>query len=82
MDGPRRRGARREDQLATGQGAQRGAARGRAAAFRQRAGDTGRAEGADDPRLLHASAAPVSVRSRRGGPFRGARRGVDLPIAE
>ena len=39
-----------------------------------RAGDAGRAEGADHPRLLHAAAAPVSVRGQRRRALRRARR--------
>ena len=41
-----------------------GAACRRAAAVRARAGDAGRPEGADHPRLLHAAAASVSVRGQ------------------
>ncbi len=46
-----------------------------AAAVRPGAGDAGRPEGADHPRLLHAAAAPVSVRGQRRRALRGARRG-------
>ena len=46
----------------------------RAPAVRDGAGDAGRAEGADHPRLLHAAAAPVSVRGRCRGALRGAGR--------
>ena len=52
----------------------RRAARARAAAVRAGAGDAGRPEGADHPRLLHAAAAPVSVRGQCRGALRGARR--------
>ena len=38
------------------------------------AGDAGRPQGADHPRLLHAAAAPVPVRGQCGGALRGARR--------
>ena len=51
-----------------------GAAGACAPAVCARAGDAGRPEGADHPRLLHPAAAPVSVRGERRGAFRGARR--------
>ena len=50
------------------------AARAGAPAVRAGARDAGRAEGADHPRVLHAAAAPVSVRGGRGGALRGAER--------
>jgi ATP-dependent helicase/nuclease subunit A len=50
-----------------------GKPRSRAPAFRGCAGNAGRAEGADHPRLLHAPAAPVPVRGRRRSTLRGAR---------
>ena len=53
----------------------RRAARAGAPAVRAGAGDAGRAQGADHPRLLHAAAAPVSVRGQCRRAFRGARRG-------
>ena len=46
----------------------------RAAAVRAGAGDAGRPEGADHPRLLHPAAAPVPVRGQCRGALRGARR--------
>ena len=49
-----------------------GAARARAAAVRAGARYAGRPEGADHPRVLHAAAAPVSVRGGRRGALRGA----------
>ena len=45
-----------------------------AAAFCPRAGDAGRSQGADHPRLLHAASASVSVRSERRRPLHRARR--------
>ena len=53
----------------------RGAARAGAAAVCRGAGDARRPQGADHPRLLHAAAAPVSVRGQCRGALRGARRG-------
>src|SRR5215831_799128 len=50
------------------------AARVRAAAVRLRARHAGRAQGADDPRVLHPAAASVPVRGQRAGALRGARR--------
>ena len=52
----------------------RQAARAGAAAVRAGAGDAGRAEGADHPRLLHAAPASVPVRGQCRGALRGARR--------
>ena len=63
LDHARRRGARRGDP-ATGSSASTPAARAGAAAVRRGAGDAGRPEGADHPRLLHAAAAPVPVRGQ------------------
>ena len=42
--------------------------------FASRAGDAGRAEGADHPRAVHAAAAAVSVRGQCAGALRRARR--------
>ena len=56
--------------LATGKTAGCSPARACAAAVRQRAGDAGRTESADHPRLLHPAAAPVPVRGRCRGAFR------------
>ena len=60
--------------LATGKAPDAAQRATRAASVCQRTGNAGRTEGADHPRILHAPAAPVSVRGRRGGSFRGARR--------
>ena len=46
----------------------------RAQTVRLRAGDAGRAEGADHPRAVHAAAAAISVRGQRAGALRRARR--------
>ena len=74
MDRARRRGARRGDRRDLGRRARRATrARGRGGCS-PGAGDAGRPEGADHPRLLHAAAASVSVRGRRRGALRGAGR--------
>ena len=73
MDRARRRRARQGDRArpAPGRiGAKQRAAG--AAAVRAGAGDAGRPEGADHPRLLHAAAAAVSVRGQCRGALRGA----------
>ena len=54
----------------TGKQADARTARAGAAAVRLGAGDAGRAEGADHPRLLHAAAASVSVRGQCRGALR------------
>ena len=51
-------------------------ARAGAPAIRLRAGDAGRPEGADHPRLLHAAAAPVPVRGQCRGAFHRAGRSL------
>ena len=51
------------------------AARARPAPVRRRAGDAGRPEGADHPRLLHAAASAISVRGQRAGALPRAGRG-------
>ncbi len=65
-------GARRRDREDRRPPAGASAARARAAAVRAGARYTGRPEGTDHPRLLHAAAAPVPVRSGRRGALRGA----------
>ncbi len=52
-----------------------------APAVRLGAGNAGRLEGADHPRLLHAAAAPVSVRGQCGGALFRAGRGLDRAAA-
>ncbi len=52
-----------------------------AAAVRARAGNAGRAEGADHPRLLHPASAPVSVRGQCRRALQRARRGRADPAA-
>ena len=76
MDHAGRRRARRSDRASTGEKPRDArAARSAPAAVRLGAGNAGRPEGADHPRLLHPAAASVSVRGQRGGALRGARRG-------
>ena len=53
----------------------------RAAAVRLGAGDARRPQGADHPRLLHAAAAPVPVRSQCRRALHRAGRGFHVPIA-
>ena len=55
--------------------------RARATTVRLRAGDAGRAESADHPRLLHAAAASVSVRGQCRRALHRARRGDDHATA-
>ena len=62
--------------LSTGRKPGAGAARAGAPAVRLGAGDAGRPEGADHPRLLHAAAAPVSVRGQCRRALHRARRGA------
>ncbi len=67
--------------LATGSKPERRAARAGAPAVRLRAGDAGRPEGADHPRLLHAAAAPVPVRGQCRRALHRAGRGRDHAVA-
>ena len=81
LDRARRRRARRGDRALDRRQARRRAARAGAPAVRLRAGDAGRPEGADHPRLLHAAAAPVSVRGQCRRPLHRAGRGRDHAAA-
>ena len=67
--------------LSTGKTPSADAARAGTAAVRLGAGDAGRAEGADHPRLLHAAAAPVPVRGQCRRALHRARRGLDHAAA-
>ena len=67
----------KRDQARTGNASRAGAARPGAPPVRHGAGNAGRAEGADHPRLLHAAAASVSVRGQCGRALRRARRSRD-----
>ena len=75
MDDARRRRARaRRSQSLQGRAPTADEMRAGAAALRQGAGDAGRAEDPDDPCLLRAAAARVSVRGERARPVHRARR--------
>ena len=70
----RRCGARRRDPRGRASRAQCQTAAARPRIVRRRAGNAGRAEGADHPRALHPAAAAISVRGQRAGALCGARR--------
>ena len=70
----RRRRARRGDPRGRHRASRRTLAQGGAQTVRLRAGDAGRAEGADHPRAVHAAAAAISVRGQCAGALCRARR--------
>ena len=75
VDRARRCGARRaRSARSSNEPARSGAARAARGGCSPGAGNAGRAEGADHPRLLHAPAAAVPVRGQCGGALHGARR--------
>ena len=74
MGDARRRGARREARRDRRTGHPRVDRDARPAAVRARGGDARRAQDPDDPRLLRAAAAPLSLRGRCSGGLRGPRR--------
>ncbi len=75
LDSARRRRARRRRSATSSATSRSARTRARAAAVRAGAGNAGRAEGADHPRLLHAAAASVSVRGQCRRALRRAGRG-------
>ena len=77
LDRARRRRARRADRAIDRPQGRCARPRAGAAAVRLGAGDAGRPEGADHPRLLHAAAAPVPVRGQCRRALYRAGRGFD-----